>query len=96
MLTHRSRDWSVIKESMRRERTIQDLLRRSCATRLHRRVTVTDHDRAEWRRSEHLIVATEKRTRDLDPSSPLFWAQYCKLSEDLLNHYKDAGVSFDL
>jgi hypothetical protein len=96
MLTHRSRDWSAIKESMRRERTIQDLLRRSGATRLHRRVTATDHDRAEWRRSERRIVATEKRIRDLDPSSPLFWAQYCKLNEDLLNQYQDAGVSFDL
>jgi hypothetical protein len=96
MLTHRSRDWSAIKESMRRERNVQDLLRRSGASRLHQRVTVADHDRAEWRRTERLIIDTEKRMKALDPNSPLFWGHYCKLSEDLLNLYHDANVSFDL
>ena len=96
MLTHRSRDWSAIKESMRRERTVQDLLRRSGATRLHKRVTVEQPDRAGWRRSERLLVDTEKRIRGLDPGSAVFWAQYCKLTEDLLDLYRDAQVGFDL
>jgi len=41
-------------------------------------------------------VDTEKRIRALDPSSALFWAQYCKLVEDLLDLYRDAQVGFDL
>ena len=96
MLTHRSRDWSVIKETMRRERIVQDLVRRSAATRLHQRVTIADADRAWWKRAERLIGETERRIQDLDPSSPLFWGRYCELNGGLLDLYRDANVSFDL
>ncbi len=94
MLTHHQRGWSAIKESMRRERTIHDLLQRSAATRLHRRVIVTEIDRTDWHRSERLIVATEQSIKALDPTAPDFWITYRKLEEHLVRLYHDAKVDF--
>ena len=94
MLTHRQRDWSAVKESLRRERNIHDLLQRSGTTRLHRRVIVTEMDRTDWCRSERLIVATERSIKALDPSAPDFWIVYRKLEEDLVRLYHKAKVDF--
>jgi len=95
MLTQRDRDWSTVKESMRRERIVQDLLRRSGASRLRQRVLVYDHDRADWRRSERFIIETERAIRALDPRSPKFWSQFRKHGKELTRLYGDAHVSFD-
>lgn len=94
MLTQRGSGWSAVKESLRRERNIHDLLQRSGTTRLHRRVIVTQMDRTDWRRSERLIVATERSIKALDPSAPDFWIAYRKLEEDLVRLYHDAKVDF--
>jgi len=95
MLTQRDRDWSTIKESMRRQRTVQDLLRRSGASRLRQRILVYDHDRADWRRSERFIIETERAIKALDSRSPDFWTQFRKHSEELNRLYDDAHVNFD-
>ena len=94
MLTHRERGWSTVRESLRRERSVHDLLQRSGATRLHRRVTVTEKDRSDWRRSERLIVATERSIKALDSSALDFWIEYRRREEDLVRLFHDAKVDF--
>ena len=96
MLTQRDRDWSTVKESMRRERIVQDLLRRSGASRLHQRILVYDHDRADWRRSERFIIQTEKAIKALNSRSPEFWSQFHKHGKELTRLFDDAHVNFDL
>ena len=74
MLTHRDRGWSTVRESMRRERRIGDLLNASYAARLSKRVA-SDRKDPKWQRAEHDLRQIEQRIRRLDPIDGEFWDQ---------------------
>ena len=61
-----TRDWSGVKESLRRERHVHDLLAKSGSTRLHQRVVASEDERDVWRTTERVIVETERSIRLLD------------------------------
>ena len=96
MLTQRDRGWSTVRESLRRQRNIHDLIRRSGSTRLHRRVSVPKEQAAQWRRLERLIVETEQTLKSLDPHALDFWTDFRLRKAELIKLYHDAAVDFGL
>ena len=94
MLTRRDRGWSMVRESLRRERRISDLLNASNAARRARRVAVGSKDR-EWALTERAIRALEHDVRRLDPSRLDFWTAYADLTSRLGDAYEEAGIAFD-
>ena len=94
MLTHRDRGWSTVRESMRRERRIGDLLNASYAARLSKRVA-SDRKDPKWQRAEHDLRQIEQRIRRLDPIDGEFWAHYQVLEDRLVDRFEAAGVTFD-
>jgi len=95
MLTQRDRGWSSVRESLRRQRSIHDLIQRSVSTRLHRRVSVSKEHAAEWRRLERLIVETEQTLTSLNPTALDFWTDFRLREAELIKLYHDATVDFD-
>lgn len=93
-MTTATRDWSGVKESLRRERHVHDLLARSGSVRLHQRVISRADDRLAWRRSERVVVDTERSIRLLDVGAADFWMHYRELQDRLIRLYHDAGVTF--
>lgn len=94
MLTHRDRGWSIVRESLRRERRINDVLNASSAARLSKRVAVAGlRDRA-WREAETDLRLIEHEIRRLDPIESDFWARYQVLEDRLVARFADAGIDF--
>jgi len=87
-------DWSAVKETLRRERHLHDLLARSGSARLHRRVTGPTEARASWRRCEREIVEVERSVRLLDVTGAAFWDEYRHGQDRLIKLFHDAGVYF--
>lgn len=95
MLAHRDRGWSSVKESLRRERRINDVLNASNAARLSKRVSVAGvRDRA-WREAEQEIRAIEHEIRRLDPIQSDFWDRYAVLERRLVARFAEAGITFE-
>lgn len=95
MLAHRDRGWSIVRESLRRERRINDVLNASAAARISKRVSVAGiRDRA-WRETESAIRLLEHSIRRLDPVQPDFWSRYGALEQLLVAHFADAGITFE-
>ena len=93
-MTTATRDWSGIKESLRRERHVHDLLARSGSARLHQRVISAPDVRTVWQRSERILVELERTIRLLDVGAADFWTRYRDLQDRLIRLYHDAGVTF--
>ncbi len=94
MLTQRDRGWSSVRESLRRQRSIQDLIQRSGSTRLQRRVSVPQDQAEEWRRLELLIVETERSLKSLNPNALDFWTDFRGREAELTKLYHAAAVDF--
>lgn len=94
MLTHR-RGWSSVRESLRRERRIGDLLNSSYAARLSKRVTTRETPaHSEWDDVESDLRAIEQSIRRLDPIDVHFWERYQELEDRLVQRFTTAGVDF--
>ena len=89
------RDWSTVKESLRRERHVHDLLARSGSTRLHQRVTLGETGKPEWTRTEQGIVDAERSLRVLDQAAPDFWIEFRECEDRLIKLFHDARVTFE-
>lgn len=94
MLTDRDRGWVKVKESLRRQRHVQDLLNRSRWSRRAKRVTMTGNARDEWRRTERPIREVEQAILTLDDGALDFWVEYRKREQQLIELYRDAGIRF--
>lgn len=94
MLTDR-RVWSHVRESMRRERRLGDLLNSSYSARLSKRVAARDHgDGRDWEKAEGDLRRIEQSIRQLDPMDQDFWNQYQELEDRLVDRFTAAGVDF--
>jgi hypothetical protein len=89
-----TRDWSGVKESLRRERHVHDLLAKSGSARLHQRVMTSESDQDDWRTAERIIVDIERSIRLLDTSSAGFWTEYRDHQDRLIKRFHDAKVTF--
>jgi hypothetical protein len=96
MLTHREPGWSIIRESLRRERRIHDLLASSSVARLTKRVAVTGLHDEDWRTTEQELRLIEHDIRRLDPSSADFWSHYEEQELRLLQRFAAAGIELAL
>jgi hypothetical protein len=94
VLAHHDRGWSTVRESLRRERRINDVLNASHAARLSKRVAVAGvRDRA-WRDAERDLRTIEHSIRRLDPIDQGFWDRYADLERQLVSRFADAGITF--
>lgn len=96
MLTHRDRGWSIVRESLRRERRINDILNASGAARLSRRVALAGVRNRDWRTAEQEIRLIEHDIRRLDPVQPDFWQRYNALEALLVERFAAAGITFEI
>jgi hypothetical protein len=94
MLTQRDRSWSSVRESLRRQRTVHDLIHRSGSARLQRRVSIPEDQAKEWRQLERLIVETERILKSLNPNALDFWTEFRHREADLIKLFHDASVEF--
>jgi hypothetical protein len=84
----------MIRESLRRERRINDVLNASSAARLSKRAAVAGlRDRA-WREAEKDLRLIEHEIRRLDPIESDFWDRYQVLEDRLVERFADAGITF--
>ena len=95
MLTHRDRGWSIVRESLRRERRINDVLNASNAARLSKRVAVAGLKDRPWREAETDLRRIEHEIRRLDPIESDFWDRYQVLEDQLVARFADAGITFE-
>lgn len=91
MVTHRDRGRSMVHESLRRERRINDLLGGSGAARRSGPVGVGADD-PEWRAAEREIRRIEHEIRRIDPGRPDFWPVYAELEARLIDRFADVGI----
>ena len=95
MLTHRDRGWSMVRESLRRERRINDVLNASSAARLSKRVAMAGvRDRA-WREAEQELRLIEHEIRRLDPVQADFWTRYEVLERQLVERFASTGITHE-
>ena len=94
MLKHHHRGWARVRESLRRERHVQDLLNRSRSCRLAKRASLSGRARMAWRRTERPIRGVEQAILTLDAAAPDFWTRLHVCEQRLADLYRAAGITF--
>jgi len=95
MLTDHEDGWSIVRESLRRERRINDVLNASGAARMSKRVAMAGVRNREWREAEQDLRLIEHEIRRLDPVQDDFWDRYGTLEHELVERFATVGITFE-